>query len=488
MFQRSHYLLLLLVVSFILMAKEGIAGSIKIYPFEISQETVDFEKVDVGKSRARKIKFTNTLNETIVLEKIILSSSFVLTAPQITFPLKFQANESKEFEFTYSPKKPEVLSSALKFVYSTLSQSMKESSAGIPFSAIGWGVLLKQGDINFGEVALGDTVKKELLITNDGTKEAEYKIEKITVSDPASFQCLAQPGDLLTAAPGKTLSIPFLFHPQVSGKLTAKCTISRADNSTVTGYETLSNIVISGFGKRKPFISAVTSESTVSVAIGDTAIVPLRITITNKPEKYESIVLRGSLEYRDGIIGIVPTMKGDMDATFSTDIVQGQRRVVWKVSLPRLDNEQTIVLPFTIVGTLGETDTTTLQFDITECTIDDIAAGLEVTDVTADITVTGYLEYKNRKRTILAQGLGDVKIRMDDVIVRDVCIMQFVGLTQQATLRIYDASGAIIGSFIVPQFVSPMISISKNFFSYGSYTAVLWYGSEYSTIRFIVLP
>lgn len=488
MVYRTQILSILIFVAFFHSTEVMIAGSVKIYPFEISQETVDFEKVDVGKSRARKISFTNTLNETVVLEKIILLQNFVLATQQITFPLKFQPKETKEFEFTYSPKKPEILSSVLKFVYSVINQTMQESSDGIPFNAIGWGVLLKQNELSFGEVAIGDTVKKELLLSNDGTKEAEYKISKITVSDPTSFQCLAKIGDVVTVAPGKTFSVPFLFHPQVAGKLSAKCTLTRSDNSSVIGYEALSNLIVSGFGKIKPFISTVNIESSVRVAIGDTAILPLQITIVNKPKEYVSLVLSGTLEYHDGIIAILPIMKGNTEATFSTDIVNGQRRVVWKVSLPSRDNEQTITLPFTIVGTLGETDTTKVRFSITDCTIDDIPVRLEARDVQTDITVTGYLEYKNRKRTILAQGLGDVRISMDDVIVRDECIMQFEGLTQQASLRIYDGSGAIIGSFIVPQFVSPTISIPKNFFSYGTYTAVLWYGSEFSTVRFIVLP
>jgi hypothetical protein len=129
-----------------------------------------------------------------------------------------------------------------------------------------------------------------------------------------------------------------------------------------------------------------------------------------------------------------------------------------------------------------------MKIRILECSIDNSPVRLDIRDIDANITVTGYLEYNNRKRTVLAQGLGNIQIKMSDAIVRNECIMQFEGLNQPATLQIFDASGAIIGSFIVPQFQSPTISIPHKYFSFGSYTAVLWYGNEYSTTKFIVLP
>ena len=156
--------------------------------------------------------------------------------------------------------------------------------------------------------------------------------------------------------------------------------------------------------------------------------------------------------------------------------------------IPYSSNELKTVLPFNIVGTLGVADTTAMKVRVLECRIDNIPARIDVKDVNANITVTGYLEYNNRKRTVLAQGLGNVVITMADAIVRNECVMRFEGLNQQATLQVFDASGAIIGSFIVPQFQSPTISIPHKYFSFGTYTAVLWYGNQYSITTFIVLP
>ncbi|HRE59024.1 MAG TPA: hypothetical protein PLW09_14510, partial [Candidatus Kapabacteria bacterium] len=124
----------------------AVSGTIKIYPFEISDEKVDFERVDVGKSRTRKLKFTNTLNESVILEKFTLLEDFIITIGQqsIKYPIKFDSKGIKEFEFTYSPKEPDTIATKLTFAYSTAQKPSQTADLTIPFTAMAMGVRLEQ--------------------------------------------------------------------------------------------------------------------------------------------------------------------------------------------------------------------------------------------------------------------------------------------------------------------------------------------------------
>ncbi|HRK60196.1 MAG TPA: hypothetical protein PLI74_11180 [Candidatus Kapabacteria bacterium] len=466
----------------------AVSGTIKIYPFEISDEKVDFERVDVGKSRTRKLKFTNTLNESVILEKFTLLEDFIITIGQqsIKYPIKFDSKGIKEFEFTYSPKEPDTIATKLTFVYSTAQKPSQTAELTIPFTAMAMGVRLEQKELDFGEVFIGDTIIKNLIIFNRGNKEAEYKILGINVTNPTSFQCLAKVGDIISIPPSSTVIIPFRFTPQKPEKMFTKCSITISDNAGL-GYEALSTIVVYGSGKNRAVLSHLSMNSGFSVEIGDTLELPLHYTFVNTSALNEIITLSGTAEFRDGIVGIVPDNSAETTKIEHTAI-NGRRVITWQMTVPYSSGELNTVLPFRIVGTLGVADTTDMKIRILECSIDNSPVRLDIRDIDANITVTGYLEYNNRKRTVLAQGLGNIQIKMSDAIVRNECIMQFEGLNQPATLQIFDASGAIIGSFIVPQFQSPTISIPHKYFSFGSYTAVLWYGNEYSTTKFIVLP
>lgn len=466
------------------------AGTIKIYPFEISDEKIDFEKVDVGKSRTRKLKFTNTLNESVALDKIHLLNDILVTLvgqQAIKYPIKFEQKASKEFEFTYSPKEPDTIIEKLTFTYSISSKPSQTTETGIPVTAMAMGVLLRQNELDFGEVFIGDTVVKNLVIFNRGNKEAEWKILAVNTTNTSSFQCLANVGDIISIAPGSTHSIPFRFTPQKPEKMFTKCSITISDNAGL-GYEALSTIVVYGSGKNRAVLSHLSMNSGFSVAIGDTLELPLQCTFGNISAFNEVITIRGTAEFRDGVLGIVPHNSAELDTDVEHIVINGRRVVSWQMKVPYSSVELNTVLPFSIVGTLGVADTTDMEIRIVECSIDNSPVRIDVKKVDASITVTGYVEYNNRKRTVIAQGLGNVVIKMADAIVRNECIMQFEGLNQMATLQVFDASGAIIGSFIVPQFQSPTISIPHKYFSFGTYTAVLMYGNQYSTTTFIVLP
>lgn len=465
------------------------AGTIKIYPFEISDEKLDFEKVDVGKSRTRKLKFTNTLNESVVLDKFNLLEEYIITIGQqpVKYPIKFEQKGSKEFEFTYSPKIPDTIIDKLTFTYSIASKPSQTGEIGIPVTAMAMGVLLMQKELDFGEIFIGDTIIKNLVIFNRGNKEAECKILAVNSTNMSSFQCLATVGDVISIAAGGTHTIPFRFTPQKGEKMFTKCSMILSDNA-IFGYEALSNIMVYGAGKNRAALTGLSTESVFSLAIGDTLLIPLDISFSHTSELSEVLTLQGSVEFRDGVIGIIPYSYNGMETQLQHSIVNGNRVVTWQMTIPFSTTEQKQTIPFAIVGTLGVVDTTTMTIRIVECSVDKVPVRIDKSKIETSITVTGYLEYNSRKRTVIAQGLGNVVITMADPIVRNDCIMLFEGLNQQATLQVFDATGAIIGSFIVPQIQSPTISIPHKYFSFGTYTAVLWYGGQYSTTTFIVLP
>lgn len=486
----SFFIALICFFAFLSSSISVQAGTIKIYPFEISDDKIDFERVDVGKSRTRKLKVTNTLNESVALEKINLLDDILVTLigqQVVKYPIKFEQKGSKEFEFTYSPKVPDTIIEKLTFTYSIASKPSQITDTGIPVTAMAMGVLLRQKELDFGEVFVGDTIIKNLIIFNKGNKEAECKILAVNTTNMNSFQCLANVGDIISIAAGSTHSIPFRFTPQNAEQIFTKCSMLISDNATF-GYEALSNIIVYGTGKNRAALTQLSMNNEFSVAIGDTLEVPLQYTFSNISALNNIITLRGTVEFRDGVVGIVPHNSAEMNTQIDHTVMNGRRVVTWQMIIPYSSNEMKTALPFNLVGTLGVADTTAMKVRVLECRIDNIPARIDVKDVDANITVTGYLEYNNRKRTVLAQGLGNVVITMADAIVRNECVMRFEGLTQQATLQVFDASGAIIGSFIVPQFQSPTISIPHKYFSFGTYTAVLWYGNQYSITTFIVLP
>lgn len=461
-------------------------AQVQIYPFKISMEEVNYEPIEVSKKMERTIVFTNTQAETFYFETKIEHPAFKRMTDSI---MKVAGKSSVSVRYTFIPARPDTVFTKLTFRYSTEQNSTRiDGARAIPVKAIGLGPHLRAQIevIDFGEVFIVDTARNSLLIRNIGNKTAEFKVNARIFDFNEKDKDFEIDSDFLNIPhriePEKEIRIPFKFFPNRVGVQEALCKLRIGDDNPKPGYEILANIKLRGIGiKRPPLVEIVTIPEKLSVSIGGEMTVPVSVNTKHLPEQVEKITMSGKIAFRDGTLGVITT-----DNTVGS-VSNGRRVVEFEVPL-FINDDLKGNIPIRFVGALGDSDTTDLSILDCRFTIGNVPIKSNVQKVSSTVTIEGFSEINGQKRILQSKGEGDVVIMADDPVFNGDISMKCIGLQRDADINIYDSGGNLVYTSGVKVTSDPKIFIADHTLNFGTYTAVLVYGTQYSTKRFIVVP
>lgn len=485
---KSFHTSLLIAISFCLYLFPTFTakGQIEIFPFKISVEVVNYETVDVGKIGQRNIIFQNTLAEPVFLETHVLHPAFKRNSDSI---VKIPAKGETKVTYTFNPQKPESVNTKMTFLYWTAQNPNKQEGArAIQIKAIGTGVLLKaqMAVVEFGQVFLGDTAKNSLVIKNIGNKTAEFKVTTRVFSPNSLNKDFEIDSVFLNIEhklePDNETRIPFKFFPNRVGLQEAECKLRIGEDNPKPGYEALAIIKMRGMGiKRPPLIEIVTIPEKLSVGIGNEMSIPLSIEVKRLPEEVKLVRVAGKIAFREGTLGVLTTDN-------NTGVVINDRRVIEFEATLDVDNNLSGNIPIRFVGALGDSDTTTLSVYDCRFYIGNEPIKSEFEKASSTVSIEGFQEVNGQKRILQSRGEGDVVIMANKSTFSSDISMKCIGLQRDADVSIYDSGGNLVYESEIKAVANPEIMIPHRTLNFGTYTAVLVYGTQYSTKRFIVIP
>lgn len=486
-----------------LYAEQLLADEIEIYPFKISKEVIDFGKVETGTEKIQEITFLNNQNEPVQLNSLRLEQGIpqvfeIIEPPKLPVKLnsKTSSNEkSVTIRVKFSAKKPDTLESRVFFRYSIKNDVNKEQPQGIQIKAIAEGPILRVEPIEFLSTIVGDTTYDFIVIRNEGNKEAEFKFSDIKF-EPENTPFAVKNGILdgiknkpITIQPQREFRIPIQFTPKERLQYQCTCIVKLVGNIK-PGYEVLKDIRIRGIGIRVPELDTMQMPDSLIVGIGETRAITVKVKINIKdvPQYVTLLQLRGKLSFRDGALGLAYYEEVD-PKDFGT-VINGRRVVNVTVPLQRKNTstgEFEADLPMKIVGVLSDNDTTELSLDEPELFVRRFKLENQVDKVKTSVYVKGFWQNGEETRVLLSKGKGNVGIVLENPVISKDVLFTFKGLTRNASLKIYDNQGTLVFEKEINSSSLP-ITVPKGVMDFGTYTAVLQYGYEYSTIRFVVVP
>lgn len=184
----------------------------------ISDTTVDFGKVAVGKTKSVSNTLTNFKGSSITIVSIAgLDTDFQISG--ISLPLTLTSGQSAQFTVEFQPSK---LGNAAKTVQfgdnSEFLASMNVGGEGIEAGSL----TLNPSAVNFGNVKIGTSQTTDVTLSNTGS--TDLTISQATLSGVAfSMGNLTLP---LTLAPGASTSLSVTFAPIGTGSFSGSVTFT----------------------------------------------------------------------------------------------------------------------------------------------------------------------------------------------------------------------------------------------------------------------
>jgi len=211
----------------------------------LTPEAVRFADVPVGDTYTQTVRITNLGEETIQIKKII-SSRAEFSVSGILLPVVVAHGTSESFTIAYKAVAEGSTEGQISIVTSSGSAPMMLKVKGS--AAEGQMELTaSEADMEFADVAVGTSSKKELLLTNSGNRD--LTVSAILVSG-GGFSVSGSTGARLS--PGQSIGVDVSFTPKNLGMQTGRLMVSGVDGSS------LLTIPLSAIG-------AASSQSTVKL-------------------------------------------------------------------------------------------------------------------------------------------------------------------------------------------------------------------------------
>ena len=252
----------------------------------VTQASVTFGSVQVGKSQSQAESFTNSGETSVTISQVTVSSGD-FTVGGLALPVTLNPSQSVNFNLLFTPKASGTFSGSVS-ANATVSmvaptsgtqasvQNVSQWSASsknevariavagraMPVSSSGTTVGQITGTpLSFGSPLVGSTQSKPLVITNTGT--ASVTVTQASAGGPG--YTMTGPTLPLTLAGNQTASFTVTFAPQTAG----------AANGTVTVASTAAN-------------------PTLSVALSATPVTPGVLTISSNPVAFGTVPVGSS--------------------------------------------------------------------------------------------------------------------------------------------------------------------------------------------------
>jgi hypothetical protein len=221
---------------------------------EVTPNAVRFVDVPVGDTYTQTVTITNANEGTLQIKKITASrGDFQITG--IILPVVVAHGTSQSFTISYRAEtegrtegEVSVLTNAgdpLVIPINAFSQAgQKELTAS-------------EAGVDFEDVAVGSTGKKELLLTNSGNRE--LRISGITTSG-AGFSVAGTTA--VNLSPGQNVGVDVNFAPKSTGRQTGSLTVASAEDGSLLTLP----LTASGAASSRSAIKLNWEESPVSVA------------------------------------------------------------------------------------------------------------------------------------------------------------------------------------------------------------------------------
>jgi len=195
----------------------------------VTSQTVDFGTVTIGNSQSQSITITNQGDGDLVISSLSSDNSLFTIEP-LLFPLTIVPNASQTISLQFDPVDTNVAEGILQVA----SNDSTASPLNLTLTGVGYQAPVEEPDIavsstvvNWGNVAVGQTVQQSLNISNLGNQTLSISALALTGDPDFSLINLpASPFDILAGA-SQTITIEFV--PTSVGAKTATIDISSND-------------------------------------------------------------------------------------------------------------------------------------------------------------------------------------------------------------------------------------------------------------------
>jgi hypothetical protein len=222
---------------------------------EVTPEAVSFVDVPVGDTYTQTVRVTNVNEGTLQIKKITTSSpDFQITG--ILLPVVVAHGTSQSFTISYKAKAEGRAEGQISILTNSgdapLVMGVKASSAAGQTE-----LTANAAAIEFEDIAVGSSGKKELVLTNSGNRD--LKISGILASG-AGFSVLGTTA--VNLSPGQNVNLDVNFAPKSAGRQTGSLKVSSAEGGSLLTIP----LTASGAPSSQSTVKLHWEESPVSVA------------------------------------------------------------------------------------------------------------------------------------------------------------------------------------------------------------------------------
>jgi hypothetical protein len=222
---------------------------------EVTPEAVSFVDVPVGDTYTQTVRVTNVNEGTLQIKKITTSSpDFQITG--ILLPVVVAHGTSQSFTISYKAKAEGRAEGQISILTNSgdapLVLGVKASSAAGQTE-----LTANAAAIEFEDIAVGSSGKKELVLTNSGNRD--LKISGILASG-AGFSVLGTTA--VNLSPGQNVDLDVNFAPKSAGRQTGSLKVSSAEGGSLLTIP----LTASGAPSSQSTVKLHWEESPVSVA------------------------------------------------------------------------------------------------------------------------------------------------------------------------------------------------------------------------------
>jgi hypothetical protein len=216
-------------------------GVLPVVNMLISQTSIDFGNVSVGKTATRSFTITNLATSTDTLTGSVgnLLSPFSVVSGDGAFSLA--PGESQFVVIAFSPELSGPASETLVITHNATNQT---GPTNLTLTGTGTAVInlsINPTSISFGNMAVGQTDNQVFMVTNEASSTDTLEVNAGSLSAPFS---IVSGGGIFSLAPGKSRPILVSFSPTSPG--TFSQTLSIAHNATNVSSPV--NVAIQGTG------------------------------------------------------------------------------------------------------------------------------------------------------------------------------------------------------------------------------------------------
>ncbi|HXN51142.1 MAG TPA: choice-of-anchor D domain-containing protein [Candidatus Acidoferrum sp.] len=222
---------------------------------EVTPDAVSFVDVPVGETYTQTVRITNISEGTLQIKGITASSTdFRVTG--ILLPVVVARGTSESFTIAYRAKAEGGTGGEIRIVTSSgdapLVLRVRASAARDQRE-----LTASEADIDFEDVAVGSSSKKEVSLTNSGNRE--LRISGISVSG-ADFSLSG--GGAVNLSPGQNVSVEVNFAPKSAGRQAGSLMVSSAEGGSLLEMP----LTAAGAASSQSAVKLNWEESPVSVA------------------------------------------------------------------------------------------------------------------------------------------------------------------------------------------------------------------------------